>query len=83
MGTVNSAVYGFVSGVAITTNDNQDVPGGQLRGFVVAVAGDVKCTMPDDSIVTWPALAAGVIHPIQAKRIWQNGTTATGIVGGR
>ena len=74
---------GFGTGLAITPDDNADIAGGSLRGFYVAVAGNVKVTMRDGSIVTWPALAAGAPHPIEAKRIWSTGTTATGIVGGR
>jgi hypothetical protein len=73
---------GFFTGRAITPSDSADIPNGMIRGFYVAVAGDVKCTMGDGAVCTWPALSAGVPHPIQAKRIWSTGTTATGIVGG-
>jgi hypothetical protein len=31
--------------------------------------------------VTFTGLAAGVIHPIAAKRVYATGTGATGIVG--
>jgi hypothetical protein len=53
-----------------------------VRGLMVEVSGDVKVKGWDDSVCTWPALAAGVMHPICAKRIYSTGTTATGIVGG-
>ncbi len=49
------------------------------RGIFVGVSGDVKVTMIDGTVGVWPNLVAGVIHPIEAKRIWVTGTTATGI----
>jgi hypothetical protein len=79
----STEVFGFISGQAITPSDTTDVTGGILRGFYVGVAGDVAVIMADGSAVTWPALSAGVPHPIQVKRIKATGTTATGIVGGR
>jgi hypothetical protein len=83
MGAKSSELYGFQSIQAITPSDTLDVPGGSIRGFYVGVAGDVAVIMPDGSTGTWPALAAGIAHPIQASRIKLTGTTATGIVGGR
>ena len=52
------------------------------RGISFAAAGALKVTRPDGTAVVIPdgALAAGIIHPIQAVRIWENGTTATGIM---
>jgi hypothetical protein len=82
MGT-NTRTSGFRNGFAVTPSDSLDLVGGAVAGFYVAVAGDVKCSMVDGPPVVWPALAAGVPHPIQASRIWLNGTTATGIVAGR
>lgn len=79
----NTSVSGFHGGFAVTPDDSNDIAGGQVAGFYVGVAGDVKCTMADGSVVTWPALAAGVPHPIHAVRIWNTSTTATGIVAGR
>lgn len=79
----STEVFGFISGKAITPSDTVDITGGILRGFYVGVSGDVAVIMADGSTVTWPALAAGVPHPIQVKRILATGTTATGIVGGR
>ena len=50
------------------------------RGLYVGVSGDVKITTPEDDDVIYVALAAGVIHPIYAKRIWTTGTGATSIL---
>lgn len=52
------------------------------RCICVGVAGNVRVDMVDGSTVTWPALAAGVLHPIRARRIYASGTTATTIVVG-
>lgn len=79
----NRETHGFIGGQAITTSDGTDIPGGAVRGFVVGVAGDVKVTMVNGDVVTWPALVAGIPHAIQCTRIWATGTTATGIVAGR
>ncbi len=76
----NSSLWG---GVAVTPNDSADISGGGIRGFYVAVAGNVAVVHPDGSTATWPALIAGQFHPIQCVRILATGTTATGIVGGR
>jgi hypothetical protein len=50
------------------------------RGIIVGVAGDVKCTLANGDVVVFPALVAGIVHPIAAKIIWDTGTNATSIV---
>ena len=67
--------------VAITPNDNADVPGGSCRGFEVTVDGDVAVVMADGSIGVLPARTAGVQYPYQITRVLATGTTATGIIG--
>lgn len=42
---------------------------GPCRGIYLGVSGDVTITCMNDSSVTLVGLAAGVIHPIQAKKI--------------
>lgn len=79
----NTSTDGYRSILAITPNDSADIPGGQIRGFSVAVAGDVAVIMADDSTGVWPARQPGVDYACQAKRILSTGTTATGIVAGR
>lgn len=67
----------------VTTNDSVDLTNGVCRGFYVGAAGDVRVTgadMADGTYVTFTLMAAGVIHSIQAKRIWATGTDATGII---
>lgn len=64
---------------AITTSDSTDLAEVTLNLYV-SVAGAVKLTMFDGSVVTYANLAAGR-HPLRVKRVWATGTTATGIVG--
>lgn len=66
-------------GAAVTPNDSTDLttPG---RGLYVGVSGDVKVTTVGGDALTFVGLAAGVVHPIMAKRVWSTGTTATSII---
>ena len=66
--------------IAITPSDNNNLSR-SVRALYVGVSGDVKITFIDDTEVTFVALAAGVIHPMRAKKVFSTGTTATGIVG--
>lgn len=50
---------------------------GQCRGLLVGVAGNVKLTTDKDSDVTIPVIAGW--NPVEAKKIFKVGTTATGL----
>lgn len=64
---------------AITPNDSTDLAEVTLSLYV-SVAGAVKVTMFDGSVVTYATLTAGR-HPLRVKRVWATGTAATGLVG--
>jgi hypothetical protein len=64
---------------AITPNDSTDLAEVTLSLYV-SVAGAVKVTMFDGSVVTYATMAAGR-HPLRVKRVWATGTAATGLVG--
>jgi len=64
---------------AITPSDAADLQEITINLYV-GTAGSVKVTMFDDSVVTYPSLAAGR-HPLRVKRVWATGTAATGLVG--
>lgn len=56
----------------------------ECSGIIVGVSGDVSVQQihPEtgaEEAVVYPALAAGVVHPISALRINATNTTATGI----
>ena len=67
--------------VAAAKSDTTNQPAGTSRGIVFGGAGAIKIRCYDDTDVTLPSgvLSAGVIHPIQVKRVWNTGTAATDI----
>ena len=67
-------------GSAITPNDSADLAT-STRGLYVGASGDVKVTLVGGDTVTFTGLAAGIIHPLRAERVFATGTTATSIVG--
>lgn len=67
-------------GFDVTPDDDTDLPK-LIRGFVVAVAGDVDVTFEGGGRVTLPSMVAGVVHPGIIRRIHAENTTADGIVG--
>lgn len=66
-------------GFAITPDDTQDLPV-VTRGLNAATAGTLHVTMRDGSEITL-SVAAGVILPLRAARVWASGTSADGLVG--
>ena len=65
---------------AITANDATDLAY-STRGLYVGVKGDVKVDLAKSGTITFKNLAAGVFHPIRAKKVYATGTTATDIIG--
>lgn len=62
-----------------TPDNSNDLPDGECRGIWVGVAGNVEVVFVGGSTVIMPAVAAGMWHPMRARRIRAAGTTATGI----
>lgn len=67
-------------GFDITPHNTNDLAV-YTRGIYVGVSGDVKVDLVNSGTITFANLAAGIIHPIRAKRVYATGTAATGIVG--
>ena len=64
---------------AITPDDATDLP--QVTVAVgVTTPGTVRVTMRDGSIGDL-SLVPGTSFPVRVSRVWQTGTTATGITG--
>lgn len=59
-------------------SDSVDLPRA-VRG-VYATSGDLKVTTIDGSVVTFSAFGGGIL-PIEIKRLWSTGTTATSVIG--
>ena len=71
------AIHAF----AITAHNTDDLAY-VTRGLYVGVSGDVKVDMRGgESAVVFTGLAAGVIHPLRVKRVYDTDTDATNIVG--
>lgn len=72
----------FRGSALITPDDDQDLASGVTEGISFGTAGPLKVTMANGDVVTVPlnALAAGVIHRIRVKRVWDTGTDAAGLV---
>jgi len=64
----------------ITPSDADNLPQ-PTRGLYVGISGDVKITTIVGSTITFVGLAAGLVHPIRAIKVFAGGTTATAIVG--
>jgi hypothetical protein len=62
--------------VSITPNDSTVI--NNTRALYIGVAGNLKVTMVDGQDVTFLALAAGTILPIQVTKVFATGTTITG-----
>ena len=63
---------------AVSPNDATDLAE-ITTSLYIGTAGTLKVTMMDDSVVSYAAVVAGR-HPLRVKRVWANGTSATGIV---
>lgn len=51
------------------------------RAIYVGRAGDLAIEMADGQAVTFTAVQPGMIYPIRCNRVYQTGTTASGIIG--
>lgn len=67
----------FAAAVAVTKSDTTDL--GITRGLYIGGAGNVAVEMTDGALVTFTALAVGVVHPLSVQKVLA-ATTATGIV---
>jgi hypothetical protein len=68
--------YGVVE---VTPHDTNNLTS-PSRGLYIGTAGDVKIMAVNGSIATFIGAASGSVLPIQAKRVYATGTTATNIV---
>lgn len=73
---INSSMKAF----AITKSNSVDFDF-LVRGIYVGGTGDVTIVNPDDTAVTFAAVPAGTILPVQARRVNSTGTDATDMVG--
>jgi hypothetical protein len=62
----------------ITPADGTDLDN-DTRMLIIGAAGNIKITDDKNITGTYPMPAGS--FPIRVRRVWQNGTTATGLVG--
>lgn len=63
---------------AVTPSDSTDLASAS-RALFVGTGGNLKVTMASGAVVTFEGVGAGW-HPLQVRRVWATGTTATKIV---
>lgn len=68
-----------VDAVLVTPSDSADLSS-VSRALSLEVAGNLRILTQDGTDIVIPGLAAGIMHPIGAQRIFSTNTTATGIV---
>ena len=74
-------IYSASSAFAITPNDSTDLEH-TTRAIYTGSGGDIARILVDDSAsVTLSVVPAGVILPVQVKRILSTGTTSSGMIG--
>lgn len=76
---------GIRRAVAVVPSDGADLTSGPTRGIFVGGPGNVAVVFCDDADaapVTLSALAIGVWHPMQVRRVMATNTTATLILAG-
>lgn len=67
------------SAAAVTPSDSAVIP--VTRGLFIGGGGTVKVDMAvDGAAITFNALVAGTILPVQVTRVYSTGTTATSII---
>lgn len=66
--------------VSVAGGDWEDPNDFNPRVITVNQTGDVKLELADDTSATTVALQAGVFYAMRVTKIYQTGTTATGIV---
>ena len=78
---MKDVVYKY--GEAVTPSDSEDLSKPTPRAIYVGGTGDITVTlaaMADGEGITLKGISEGAILKIEAKRIWDTGTTATDIV---
>jgi len=66
--------------VTVSTHDTNALAGGDSRGVYVGTSGDLAVVSPHGDTVIFKNLAAGVVHPIQARIIKTTDTDASDII---
>lgn len=76
---IEGAQYGFGNGATVTTSDSANLSP-FARAVWVGGAGNVKVDTIGGQTITINSVAAGTLLPVQVRKIYATGTTATNMV---
>ena len=79
-----SAALRYGRATPVTKSDTttyMPATGGQLNGLWIGGVGDVAVRMMDGTVVTFTAVPAGTLLPLQCDRVMSTNTSATLIIG--
>jgi hypothetical protein len=76
---MDPATYGANGAAVITKSDTANLPIA-ARQVWVGGGGDVKVDTISGDTVTFVAIPAGTLLPVQTKKVYSTGTTATNLV---
>lgn len=71
---------GFDKAAAVVLADADVSFGFTQKALFIGGTGNLKVTTNQGDVVTFSGLAAGSILPVQVKRVWSTGSTATLVV---
>jgi hypothetical protein len=69
-----------VGAEAVDISADDDTPTKPSKGLWVGGVGNVKVDLADGSTVTFTAVQAGTLLPVQVTKVYKTGTTATAMV---
>lgn len=79
---VNGTTLTVAQNIFATTLQNYAIYGGEQNGAVLYIggAGNLKVTTVAGDDVTFQGISAGSFFPVQVKKVWLTGTTASQII---
>jgi hypothetical protein len=78
-GRIQRDVSSAFGAVAVDVSGGNQTLAGGCRGLYVGVSGNIKVDLPNATGITFSNVPVG-IFPVQAIKVYQTGTTATGVV---
>lgn len=72
------ATVSAINGIDVVPSDASEIP--ITRGLYIGTGGTVRISFTHGGTVTFVNVANGTILPVQAKQVWDTGTTASDII---
>lgn len=79
---INDSIIGAfpITGNALSEDESLELPI-VTRSLYVATGGNVKVKLRNGNVVTYENMQDGVSYPLQVRKVFIAGTTATGLLG--